>query len=283
MKKLIKKIHNFLKKNQHYSHANRVVLELIQIYRMYGVFGLKVWMAERMIENSVIQVDVQTKKIKFLCPGVKSIRSSQIYFECEPDTCEWINNFKPKSVFYDIGGNLGGFSLLASSLGHEVFCFEPATVNLSCIQQNIYINPSISENISVMPIALNDRSKISQFYMHDIYAGVAKNSVDRPEWWGGGFDVKFKQSVLSMSLDDCAQVFSLPNPNYVKIDVDGNEELVLDGMNEILKSYSLLEIFVELPLSSVLTSRVIEKLGTYSFKVVGKVEIRNITNYHFSR
>lgn len=119
--------------------------------------------------------------------------------------------------------------------------------------------------------------------MRDIYAGVAGNSVDRPEWWDCQYEAKFKQSVLSIKLDDCVEIFSLQYSNYVKIDVDGNEKLVLDGMKKILKSSNLLEMFVELPLSSDYTSMVIEKLKKYFFYVVSKVNTRNITNYYFAK
>ena len=51
----------------------------------------------------------------------------------EPDTVEWINRYvKPGDVFYDIGANLGLYSILAAKLLQgrgKVYRFEPESQN----------------------------------------------------------------------------------------------------------------------------------------------------------
>ena len=48
-----------------------------------------------------------------------------------------------------------------------------------------------------------------------------------------------------MSLDDMVKKFNLKQPDYIKIDVDGNEHLVLSGAKETIKKTK--EILIELP------------------------------------
>ena len=70
-------------------------------------------------------------------------------------TIEWINNFKKdyknKSkdiIFWDIGSNIGLFSLYAAKIHKncKVYSFEPSTSNLRILSRNIDIN-DLSERI----------------------------------------------------------------------------------------------------------------------------------------
>jgi precorrin-6B methylase 2 len=61
-------------------------------------------------------------------------------------------------VVWDIGANIGFYSLIASRLVGEdgkVFAFEPLPANLDAIARNIALNGV--ENIEVVGLALSDR------------------------------------------------------------------------------------------------------------------------------
>ena len=59
----------------------------------------------------------------------------------EPETLEWIDQFKgDKIVFWDIGANVGLYSIYAA-LKHkdiQIISFEPSVNNLRVLSRNIY-------------------------------------------------------------------------------------------------------------------------------------------------
>ena len=220
---ILKKIHHFLKKKfPIYKIFFTSSVDFFRFTKNHGLTGSKIFLSRKIIDGNFLNVKYQDKEINFCTEYPETIRTAQIYFISEPEVSKWISKFKPNSIFFDIGANLGGMSLLAASYGHNSFCFEPAAVNLNSIQKNISLNPSISDKITVIPLAIDKVSRKSFFFMQSLHAGTARNSFGQEKWWGDGYKTIFKQPTLSMSLDDCIEVFYLPIPRYLKIDVDGN-------------------------------------------------------------
>ncbi len=46
----------------------------------------------------------------------------------------------------------------------------------------------------------------------------------------------FKQGAIGISLDELVLNYGLPVPNHIKIDVDGNEYKVINGMTKIIRN-----------------------------------------------
>ncbi len=46
---------------------------------------------------------------------------------------------------------------------------------------------------------------------------------------------KFNYKMLGLSMNDCVNVLKIKQPDYIKMDVDGIEHLILEGGNQILK------------------------------------------------
>ena len=64
-------------------------------------------------------------------------------------------------VLFDIGANIGTYSLYAASKGVKVFAFEPESGSYAILNNNIKIN-SYSNYIKALNIALNDRNIVSE-------------------------------------------------------------------------------------------------------------------------
>jgi hypothetical protein len=62
---------------------------------------------------------------------------------------------------------------------------------------------------------------------------------------GKVFDIKFNFSILSIALDDLTSKLNFEYPDYIKIDVDGIEQLILEGGINVLKHTK--SILIELP------------------------------------
>ena len=128
----------------------------------------------------------------------------------------------PGDVFYDIGANVGYFSLLACKLVGdygEVHCFEPLPENAAILRANLAANGF--SNFTVHECALSDDSGNATLVVADL-PGQAALARER----AGGRAL----TVATVRLDD----LELPLPTLVKIDVEGAEDRVLTGMRQTL-------------------------------------------------
>lgn len=137
--------------------------------------------------------------------------------QSEPQVQQAILDYLPSGgVFYDVGANIGFLTLLGCSRGAEVHAFEPLEENLQQLRRNTDAN---GYQAHIHPIALSDST------------GTATMAADGPlgrAHLGAG-----EITVDTRRLDD----LGLPAPNVVKIDVEGAESRVLDGMRETLAQH----------------------------------------------
>lgn len=167
----------------------------------------------------------------------------------EPDTVEWIESMKPGDTFYDIGANVGAYTLIAAKAfgGRvKVFAFEPAFLNFTQLCRNVALN-QCQDSVTPLSIALSDKTTLDSFNYHDLIPGSALHTLGEAiDYKGDRFEPALKQSVLSFKTDDLIAQFDLPKPTHIKIDVDGIEFLVLKGADQTLSDGILHSIVVEL-------------------------------------
>jgi FkbM family methyltransferase len=129
---------------------------------------------------------------------------------------------KPGSIVFDIGAHVGFYTLLSSlivGVKGKVFAFEPLPRNLYYMKKHLHLNRVI--NVTVIEAAVTDRCGISNFQM-------APNSYMGHISEEGGLQVRM------VSLDELISGGELPIPNYLKIDVEESEMLVLYGAKAML-------------------------------------------------
>lgn len=201
------------------------------------------------------------------CDNDLEVHRAQSLQDKEPETVNWISKFfKDGDVFFDIGANIGIYSLLAKSLYKEikVFSFEPFLKNFNRLNQNIELNHF--EGMHTFPIALSNSNKISYFYSKDTRSGASGGQIDKNvDEHGNEFKIENKQSILTIKLDELIKTFNLPYPNYVKIDVDGVEDLILEGMSEVLKNSNLKGLLIELNHDSKAKETLIKTMTSLNF------------------
>lgn len=129
------------------------------------------------------------------------------------------SSISERSLFFDIGANVGFFSLLAAARGAGVHAFEPEPSNLCRLQGNLRLNPHLAGKVKVWPLALGDRSGEVDFGrpLSDNY-GHSSLLVD------DGFD----RIRVKMERFDALE-FGRFQERFFKIDVEGAEQLVLEG------------------------------------------------------
>jgi FkbM family methyltransferase len=146
----------------------------------------------------------------------------------ESSTLDWIDSFESDAVFWDVGANIGLYSIYAAKTKNaQVFAFEPSVFNLEFLAKNIYTN-DLQQNISIFPLALSNKTDFNLFKMDNPIWGGALSAfgVDYDQS-GGVFNTSFEYSIAGLSADRVMEVFKLPPPNHIKIDVDGIEHLIL--------------------------------------------------------
>ena len=143
-------------------------------------------------------------------------------------------------MFWDIGANIGYFSLLAAAALQQsgrVIAFEPGQVAYARLMDNIALNPF--RNITTFNLAVTDREGEAALHLA---AGTADGCASL---YGAGPEVTAREICRTVSLDGFAPSHALPGPDFIKIDVEGAELFVLQGAREIL-SVSRPLVLVEL-------------------------------------
>lgn len=191
----------------------------------------------RNIINQTKFVAGKNIKMSFYVPNEINRFRVNTFFDKEPETLKWIDNFQKNSVFYDIGANIGLYSCYASKKNHcKTYAFEPSYFNLELLSKNIYLN-DLSDQVIIIPISLSSEKKISKFNMSSTEWGGALSTFDKKFTYDGSeLKTVFSYSTMSMSLDECINFFKFPQPDHIKIDVDGIEHLILSGSMKVLQS-----------------------------------------------
>ena len=97
----------------------------------------------------------------------------------EPETLEWINTFEDADVLWDIGANVGVYSLYAALRRLTVLAFEPSSANSYVLSRNVEIN-KMDDRVSTFCLAFNNMTKWDLLYMSDTQFGGALSSFSHP-------------------------------------------------------------------------------------------------------
>lgn len=163
----------------------------------------------------------------------------------EPETVRWLKvEMTPTTVFWDVGANVGLFSLYAAMLQPtaKVLAFEPAAHNYASLCDNILINGFT--NILPFSVALGQGNlAFDELHLSKVEAGSSIHHVGAKSPWAESEPV-FRQPCIKVSIDSMVLHHGFPAPTLLKIDVDGLELGILDGARTALSQVT--SVLVEL-------------------------------------
>jgi FkbM family methyltransferase len=136
-------------------------------------------------------------------------------------------------VCYDIGANLGFFSLLFSRLAGAhgtVYAFEPVPTNADIITGNARLNNL--QNVKVLRIALCQADGEAELLLARHIGGAALKTACIPP------DLVGSLRVRTAAVDTLVDHQEIDPPNVVKIDVEGAELDVLHGMKHVIGKWA---------------------------------------------
>ncbi len=173
--------------------------------------------------------------VLFATPTEQCEMRVQTFFHKEPDTIEWLAELDPGDVLYDVGANVGMYSIWAAkTTGARVFAFEPESQNFAILCQNIMLN-RLGPMVMAYPLAISDEARIAPLYVSRFEPGCSCHTFgEAVTWKRKEMREDFAQGSVSVRLD--AMLGVLPPPDLIKIDVDGLEPNVLRGAMECVEA-----------------------------------------------
>ncbi len=189
------------------------------------------------ILNRVRDIHHNQINIKIHSPNTLCDYRARSFFTKEPDTIEWLDAMGEESVFYDIGANIGLYSIYAAKKGCcHVYSFEPSVFNLEIFVRNI-IDSAVQDRIVVMPIALSNFNGVNYLRLtNDGWGGALSTFSESYNQNGQPLKPSYQYQICGATLDEVCEQFKLPKPTHIKIDVDGIEHLILGGAINIFGS-----------------------------------------------
>ncbi len=186
--------------------------------------------------NQFAQVDHKGFSLKITIPNGLNQYRIDTFSTKEPETLNWIDQLPLGAVFWDIGANVGLYSCYAAKVRQcKVFAFEPSIFNLELLTRNLYLN-NVTEQVTIVPLALNDETKTAKFIMSTTEWGGAVSTFGQSYTQDGSELAKvFEFKTVGMSMDEVVTKLNIPQPDYIKMDVDGIEHLILKGGRQVLK------------------------------------------------
>ena len=130
---------------------------------------------EKLIASIVDKLS--NKKINFLVSNEMTFFRVKSLFSKEPITIDWIRSFENNSIFYDIGANVGMYSIFAAIISNvKVLSFEPESNNFQILMENIFLN-NLKNKIDAYPLGLSNTTALTKLYMSTFEKGQGHHSV----------------------------------------------------------------------------------------------------------
>ena len=240
-------------------------------------------------ENGIRRIETCHGPILLHCPNDLAEWRADTFLSKEPETLAWIDDFEEGDVFWDIGANVGLYSLYAAAAGRaqHILAFEPSPWNAALLSEHVRIN-GCSERVGVYTLALADTTSPDTLFMRNTETASAGSSFSEPVGeFGETFKPAYRQAALGVRIDDLVQ-WGAPAPTRLKVDVDGTEERVLAGATATLARSELRSVSMELDASRTdLVDRVSGLLSAAGLGLVSKLHAadfavgRNASIYNF--
>lgn len=194
------------------------------------------------------------KIMRFATTGTSSVKRVRTLFSKEPITLAWIDSFAKGETLFDIGANVGMYTIYAAVMREaQVYSFEPEALNYAELNKNIYLNDLHGQVLSYC-LALSDVDKVDRLLLSDFGLGISYHDFEENSWtedkqfsadWTASKDNRRPQGCIGRQVDTLIDD-GLPIPDHIKIDVDGLEHRVIEGMLKTLQQSSLKTVLIEI-------------------------------------
>jgi len=188
----------------------------------------------------------------------------------EPDQIKKAVTISSKDkIVFDIGANVGMYSVLYARYCKQVYCFEPLPRNLHYLYRILAINHF--KNATIVPFAVGERFQLANFQEHERHSeGKISNSGTQP--------------AVVIDLKTFIEKYNVI-PDIIKIDVEGAEYDLLKSAKDFINSVPTLEIMLSIH-SDELRMNCLELLKGCNFSVIeplDNTDINKAVEYYFCK
>jgi FkbM family methyltransferase len=197
----------------------------------------------------------------FTVPGLKTIHANghaihyleqgagwryDTLLDKEPETIEWIDGFEPGDTLWDIGANVGIYSIYAGVKGIRTFGFEPHFANYHQFCTTIALN-GLQDRVTPLCLAFAEGKSIAEMNLASLDIGTSmSNFGEALDFRGQPFEPAFRQGMVGYDIDSFIADFGMEVPTHLKIDVDGIELAIVKGARATLADPRLRSVSIEL-------------------------------------
>lgn len=209
--------------------------DIVSIYKGVRRYTLRKYF----LYQGVMTFSIGDKRVELVANDSSVVSITQSRFEEEKYELKSIlDEITSNDVFYDIGANTGLYScfVISECPQCQVIAFEPYPPNVLELKENAEMNDP--ERISIIDAALSDKSGKVLFSMpNDSNPGHGTSSITEDQT---------EEYVRSVRGDELISKGKISPPNIVKIDVEGAEPLVIDGIKNVVSKGDCRLVFCEL-------------------------------------
>ena len=197
----------------------------------------------RWVQHRTVKIPTHSEELNF-CGGLGyTTWRAQTLLTKEPETIRWILEMPSDSIFWDVGANIGIYSVFAAKIRkNTVIAIEPSFVNLTTLAENVRLN-GLSSSVLILPLALSDFDSPAMLSMDNVEIGHSNNQISN-----GTNQTELFNRVLVASIDSLIKNSNVQAPTHIKIDVDGIELEILKGAEKALKD--VISLCVERPVDN---------------------------------
>ena len=205
--------------------------------------------------------------VTFSVPTATMVRRNRMRFKSEKrELRDLLNEIEEDDVVYDIGANTGLYTLFAAKEcpDGKVIAFEPYPPNLSLLKQDIARNQL--QNVETVDIALSDSVGSIEF---------SQPAEDDMGYGSSAIEATESEATINVPTTTGDQLIDdgeIPAPNVVKIDVEGSEPLVLEGLETTLSTLSCRTVYCEVHLSGADKRPSVEDFGSSPEDIQNRLE-----------
>ena len=208
-------------------------------------------------------------------------RSILLFNYYENEQINFLKDFLKKqqfNYFIDVGANSGFYTLILSNNFKKInfLGFEPVKNTFLKLKKNIFLN-KYPKNIKIYNFGLSDKNSTLKM------KALKKNNYIQL----GGFGVANKnEDLLNFHSENAKfkigdEQLKIKNKKIcIKIDVEGHESFVLDGLKKLIKQN---EVLLQIEIFDKFYSLIKKKLNLFGFKEINKIHSDGKTDYYFKK
>ena len=155
----------------------------------------------------------------------------------------------------------------------KTYAFEPDCYNYSVLEENIKIN-ELQNKVFIFKNAISNENKELYLLKNQPWEGGHLKVLENGERTESFENCKEKELVIASRLDDFIDNNNLPYPDYIKVDVDGNEINFIEGAHKTLNYIK--KIHIELTDDN--KEIIIDKLSKYQLKIEKVYDVFSTNN-----